>query len=131
MDSVQKPIAELRFRRTPHIMLVGVDPAEEATRLDLDELASGLLRVKHPLPACERMRVMRPLVVIVGAAVCKRDSKVLTDVARETGCEVVELEHSSHPELFTRRCAVAWLVRVRGDRRPNGATQRDSTRASR
>ncbi len=36
------------------VMLVRVESAEETERLDLGDLAERVLRVRHPLPACER-----------------------------------------------------------------------------
>jgi hypothetical protein len=60
--------------------------------LGLEGLAVDVLRVKHPLPACERMRITRPLVVVVGSGIPEKDLERLALVARETGCEILECD---------------------------------------
>ena len=90
-DPEERPISEAR-RKTPCIMLVCVDPADEkAAGLDLSGFSVSVLRVRAPLPACERMRVTRPAVVIIGPTVSERDVEALTRVAREIGCRAIEL----------------------------------------
>jgi hypothetical protein len=87
----RQPITQLRLRKATSIMLVVVDDAEQAVTIDWTELAHRVLRVRQPIPACERMRIMRPRVVVVGPTVAGRDVEQLRDTAREIGCEVVEL----------------------------------------
>ncbi len=90
-DPEERPISEAR-RKTPCLMLVRVEPAEEAAaRLELGRLSARVLRVRSALPACERMRIMRPAVIIIGPTVSERDVEALGAVAREIGCLVVEL----------------------------------------
>jgi hypothetical protein len=87
--NVAPPISQLRLRRADSIMLVRVEPADEARDLDLAAYTDQVLRVRHPLPACERMRTMRPVLVIVGPTVCRPDVDSLVCAAREVACEVV------------------------------------------
>lgn len=61
-------------------MLVRVEPWEEGLLL-LRELPVRVLRVRHPIPACERMRLTRPAVVIAGARVRPSDFELLIDEA--------------------------------------------------
>ncbi len=72
-------------------MLVRVDPADEAQDLGLSASTDTVLRVRHPLPACERVRTMRPLVVVVGPTVARLDIDALVHAAREAEAEVVEM----------------------------------------
>jgi hypothetical protein len=74
------------------VLLVHVDPDDEAETLGLDELAVRILRVRHPLPACERIRVVRPLAVVIGHGVRGLDLDLVRDAAHEVGGEIVELE---------------------------------------
>ena len=90
-SEVEQPISQLRRRKAASIMLVRVDHADEAMGLDWNAFADCVLKVRHPLPACERMRVMRPPVVIVGSTVGGRDVERLIHAAREIGCDLLEL----------------------------------------
>jgi hypothetical protein len=72
-------------------MLVRVDPASEPKDLGVEEMGGRVLRVRHPLPACQRMQVMRPLVVIVGESVRAQDCELLIDQARAIGAAIVQL----------------------------------------
>lgn len=55
----------------PYVMLVRIEPGDEPEGLGLRELSGAVrvVHVRHPIPACERMRVLRPLVVVVGESV--------------------------------------------------------------
>jgi hypothetical protein len=57
----------------------------------LEEMDAEVLLVKHPLPACERMRVTRPAIVIIGEDVRPVDVAFIKRAARETGARVVQL----------------------------------------
>jgi hypothetical protein len=81
------------------VLLVHVEPEEESEKLGLDELAVDVLRVRHPLPACERVRVVRPLVVVIGHGVRDSDLDLLRDAARDIGCEIIELGALPRPAL--------------------------------
>jgi len=62
------------------VMLVRVEPWEEGPLL-LRELPVRVLRVRHPIPACARMRLTRPAVVVAGARVREADFELLVDEA--------------------------------------------------
>jgi hypothetical protein len=70
------------------VLLVRV--AEEEG-LELDTLGACVLRTAHPLQACERARVIRPLVIVVGRNVRPADVALLWSVAEEIRAVVVEL----------------------------------------
>lgn len=86
------PISGLRLKASACILLVRVPADDEAACVAaLDDMTARVLRVRHPLPACERVRVVRPAVVVIGRGVRDDDARLLIDAAREAGAEVVEL----------------------------------------
>jgi len=72
------------------VMLVRIEPWEESMLL-LRELHTRVVRVRHPLPACERMRVQKPAVIIVGASVRPKDFELLVDEAYELRAAVLQV----------------------------------------
>jgi len=72
------------------VMLVRIEPWEESMLL-LRELNTQVVRVRHPLPACERMRVQKPAVIIVGASVRPKDFELLVDEAYELRAAVLQV----------------------------------------
>jgi hypothetical protein len=90
-------------------MLVGIEPGDEPAELGLRELAGALrvVRVRHALPACHRMLVLRPAVVIVGESVREWSTPALDEAARETGAEVLLLG-----PLVVRETLGEWLRRA-------------------
>jgi hypothetical protein len=88
-------------------MLVRLETGEEPRELGLARLPVSVLRVRHPLPACERMRVTRPLVVIVGPTVLERDFALLMRSAEETDTAILQLGSS-----VARDFLAAWLRRA-------------------
>jgi hypothetical protein len=127
-----QPISQLRLRRAASIMLVRVDPADEAGDLDLNAYTDCVLRVKHPLPACERVRTMRPLVVIVGPAVSQLDVDALVLAAREADCEVVRMgafvSRAALQDALRRAVARATARRESTDRRQDMLESTSQTR---
>lgn len=77
----------------PYVMLVRIEPGEEPAALGLRELAGAVrvVRVRHPIPACERMRVLRPLVVVVGESVRSWAMPCLEEAAAEIDAAVLPL----------------------------------------
>ena len=75
----------------PRIMLVRIEPGEEPEELGLDQLWVDVLRVRHPIPAYQRMDITRPLVVIVGASVRPPDRALLMTQARRTRAALLQL----------------------------------------
>ncbi|HEY8090561.1 MAG TPA: hypothetical protein VIF09_22020, partial [Polyangiaceae bacterium] len=49
----------------PCVMLVRIEDVAELPELDLEGRRLRVVRVRHPLPACQRMVVLQPRVVIV------------------------------------------------------------------
>jgi hypothetical protein len=79
-------------RMRPRIMLVRIEKQDpQISSWGLEELDAEVLCVKHPLPACERMRITRPAIVIIGEDVRPADVAYIKRVARETGGRVVQL----------------------------------------
>lgn len=74
------------------VMLVRVEPWEESMLL-LRDLGAEVVRVRHPLPACERMRVTKPAVIIVGAGVRAKDFELMVDEAYELRAAVLQIGH--------------------------------------
>ena len=65
-------------------MLVRIEREEEQSGLDLESLGVVIYRVRHPLPACQRMRVLRPEVVLLGESVLSPDMAHVLFAAHET-----------------------------------------------
>ena len=72
-------------------MLVRIERGEEPRELALEELDADVVRVRHPLPACARIRVVRPLVVILNAEVRAQDVAFVRRTATEIGAKVLQL----------------------------------------
>jgi hypothetical protein len=112
------PISGVRLKASTCILFVRVLPDEEsACMASLADGTARALRVRHPLPACERIRVVRPQVVVIGR-MRDEDAGLLWDVAREVGCEVVELRLLVAPSVQREalRRAVARATRARAAR---------------
>jgi hypothetical protein len=89
-EAATKRISYVRIR--PRIMLIRIEPTSAPlSDWGLAELDAEVLHVKHPLPACERMRITRPAVVIVGEDVRPVDLAFIKRAARETGARVVQV----------------------------------------
>lgn len=74
------------------VMLVRVEAWEEQMLL-LRDVGARVVRVRHPLPACDRMRVTKPAVIIVGAGVRPQDFERLVDEAYELRAAVLQVGH--------------------------------------
>lgn len=72
------------------VMLVRVEPWEEAMLL-LRDLDVEVVRVRHPLPACERMKITKPSLIIVGAGVRTKDFELVVDEAYELRAAVLQV----------------------------------------
>jgi hypothetical protein len=89
-EAATRRISFVRIR--PRILLVRIErEAVRASDWGLDSLDAELLHVKHPLPACERIRVTRPAVVIVGEDVRPVDLAFIKRAAREAGSRVIQI----------------------------------------
>jgi hypothetical protein len=93
MTSSDSPTSSPRISlvsiRRPSVMLVRIEPGEEPEGLDLDALAVHVFRVRHPLPSCVRMSVLRPEVILVGPSVQPRDLACMIEQANEIQAAVV------------------------------------------
>jgi hypothetical protein len=87
-EATTRRISYVRIR--PRIMLVRIEP-KTSQEWGLKELDAEVLNVKHPLPACERMKVTRPVIVIVGEDIRPVDVAFIKRTARETGARVVQI----------------------------------------
>jgi hypothetical protein len=83
---------------------VRIERAAEPPEWGLDELNVEVLRVRHPLPACQRMEVTRPLIVVLGEEVRAVDVAFVKRTAREIGARVVQLS-----ALLARDSFGKWL----------------------
>jgi hypothetical protein len=118
MSRRERAQSVVRVRACPRVMLVRLEPGEEPSELGLARLPVSLLRVRHPLPACERMRVMRPLVVIVGPTVVERDLALLLRAADETDTAILHLGSLIDRETLADwlRCAIGLVAASRAER---------------
>jgi hypothetical protein len=92
------------FAKPPCVMLVRIAEGEEPRELGLREMRAKVLRVRHPLPACERIRVLRPSVVVVGPNVRSDDLAKLAAAARDAKAAILQLG-----PLVSRELLGGWL----------------------
>jgi hypothetical protein len=71
-------------------MLVRVAPETEAL-LDGASLGLIVLRTRHPIPACQRARIMRPIVIVLGPDIRQADAALLWHEAASMNAGVIEL----------------------------------------
>jgi hypothetical protein len=69
-------------------MLIGIehDPEE----LNLDQYPVRVVRVRHPLPACVRIRALRPQIVILGASVVPAFLPELAQAVTDVGAMAID-----------------------------------------
>lgn len=78
----------VHFKDAPRVLLVRVG---DERALGLDALGAQVLRTAHPMQACERARVVEPLVIVAGETVRPADTALLWAAAEAIGAVVVEL----------------------------------------
>ncbi len=101
MDQVRPQMRDSFVRFQPDVvMLVRVEAWEEQMLL-LRDLSATVVRVRHPLPACERMRVTKPAVIIVGAGVRAKDFELIVDEAYELRAAVLQVGQVPWAKLRT------------------------------
>ena len=71
-------------------MLIAIDREREPEDLSLDKLPVRVVRVRHPLPACVRIRALRPHIVIVGASVVPAFLPELAQAVSDVGAIVID-----------------------------------------
>ena len=111
-------VSYVRIRRAC-VMLVRIEPGSEPDELRLEDASFEAVRVRHPVPACTRMLVLRPAVVLVGRSVKPRDFTLLLHAADEVDAEVFLADAVAPAEglhLWVIRIAAAIQAR-RDDRR--------------
>jgi hypothetical protein len=94
------------------VMLVRIEPWEESM-IPLRDMHARVVRVRHPLPACERMRIQKPAVIIVGAGVRTQDFELLVDEAYELRAAVLQVGQVPIGKLRTWIATVLDRVRQR------------------
>ncbi len=77
----------------PCVMLVRVEAEDEPRELRSAAARVKALRVREPVPACERIRILRPHLVVVGRTVGSWAYAELAWAARQVGAEIVDLRH--------------------------------------
>jgi hypothetical protein len=99
-------------------MLVRIAAGDEPAELGLDQLAIRVLRVRHPVPACHRMRITRPLVVIVDESVREADRAMLMEEAHNIGAALFPLGPLVRQEALGKwlRDAIQFVLQRRADR---------------
>jgi hypothetical protein len=91
----------------PCVMLVRIEHAAELPELDEEGRRLRVVRVRHPVPACQRMAVLQPRVVIVGESVREWDFALLQAQARKIGAAILRLG-----PLVSREAIPGWLRQV-------------------
>jgi hypothetical protein len=105
-SAVESRRSLLALSALPFIMLVQIECGEEPWELGLAELPVRVLRVRYPLPASVRIRVMRPLAVIIGPTVVERDLPFLFRAADATHAATLQLGR------VLARAALGWWLRA-------------------
>jgi len=85
--------SELRsgVRFAPSFTVLTVRIGEPSVYEAIEHLGLQVLRVRHPLPACQRILVTRPIAVIVGPTIRAADMDSIAQAAAEVGARVVEV----------------------------------------
>jgi hypothetical protein len=91
------------FIRRPGILLIRMAPGEEPPELEIERRFVRVLRTRHPIPACTRVRVTRPLVVVVAESVHESIATLVCECAR-VGAAFVHLG-----PLVDRAALGTWL----------------------
>lgn len=124
MDDSLPPSSDVRDREShvairdaaPTLMLVGLTALEEL-RLGVAAGVPGMrvLRVRYALPACVRMDVVRPELVVLGARVPSRDVTIAMETAYRCVAAFLQVSPLLDPPSFQ-----SWIERMVvavGDRR--------------
>jgi len=106
--------------RTPPVMLVRIDEGQEPRGLRIDDLPFPIVRVRHPLPACTRILVLKPAVVLVGRTVQPRDFVLMVRAADEVGAAIVLVDALSPAGLYEWTVRSVAAVRERREARASG-----------
>jgi hypothetical protein len=124
MDQAPPTVRDSFVRLQPDVvMLVRVEAWEEQMLL-LRDLGAQVVRVRHPLPACERMRVVKPAVIIVGAGVRTKDFELMVDEAYELRAAVLQMGQVPFGRL--RTWIATALDRVRARRKAEAEAAQES-----
>jgi hypothetical protein len=104
--------------RLPCVILVRVAQDEEPPELSSDTVAVRAVRVREPIPACERIRILRPHLVLVGRDVGAWALPDLIWAARAAGAELIDLglnaRRGAPPSWFKDALATAIAERSKG-----------------
>jgi hypothetical protein len=97
---VRTPLqSEVRLSSRASILTVRVvDPWTQAT---IESFGLPLLRVRHPLPACERILVTRPIVVVIGPTIRPADVELVARAAAKVNARVVEAASVGETQLVS------------------------------
>ena len=91
----------------PCVMLVRIEAGAELPEFDLEGRRLEVVRVRHPLPACQRMSILRPRIVVVGESVREWDVALLQAQAKKIGAAVLRLG-----PLVSRAAIPGWFRQV-------------------
>jgi hypothetical protein len=79
----------VRLGSATSILTVGIDDA--STLAAIQGIGLPVMRVRYALPACERIRVNRPIVVVIGATIRAVDVERVATAAAQVDAQVVEI----------------------------------------
>jgi hypothetical protein len=118
------PTQRSSFIRLPAVvMLVRVASWEESP-LCLHDVPARIVRVRHPMPARERMRITKPAVIIVGAGVRPKDFELLVEEAYALDAAVMQLGQVPYGKL---RMWIGMMLDKVGQRRAPTQRMRAAT----
>lgn len=107
MDDVRGQRNSGVWLKGPCVMLVRIDPGAELPEFDLEGRRLQVVRVRHPVPACQRMGILRPRIVVVGESVREWDVALLQGQAKKIGAAVLRLG-----PLVSRATIPGWFRQV-------------------
>ena len=107
VDDRSSPRGSGVWLKGPRVMLVRIEHAAELPELDQEGRRLRVVRVRHPVPACQRRAVLLPRVVIVGESVREWDFALVQAQARKIGAAILRLG-----PLVSREAIPGWLRQV-------------------
>jgi hypothetical protein len=78
-------------RFAPSLTVLTVRVGEPSVYETIEHLGLQVLRVRHPLPACQRILITRPIAVIVGPTIRVADMDCIAQAAAQVEARMVEL----------------------------------------
>jgi hypothetical protein len=91
----------VHYQRRAAVRILTVRLDDPWMHAAVESVGAEVLRVRHPLPACERIRVNEPAVVVVGPTVQWRDYLLLVAAAASVGAAIIEARLATEHSLVS------------------------------